>query len=238
MIVPAFNEAELIESTFNTIVAALHEPRRCEIVLVDDGSSDATASVMRSLRSAATTSVVVVVERTSNGGMGQALASGFEAATGRLLTWIPGDGEYDIGEILLGLAELETNDIVLVRRSTRNQASRNFVSSVMYGLIRALFRFDARGYCGIFIVATDRWRSMGIQSRDVFFTLEIAIRAAHAKWRIGYINAEWRPRREGRSKVFKLSTVLRNVGELFSFRWALWMDSSKMTSDTAHTTVR
>jgi glycosyltransferase involved in cell wall biosynthesis len=223
VIVPSFNEAELIEETFNTIVAALNEPSRCEIVLVDDGSTDATASIMRSLESRSGVSVTVV-EREYNGGMGQALASGFEAATGRLLTWIPGDGEYDIGEILVGLRGLETDDIVLVRRSTRNQASRNFVSSVMYGLIRVLFRFDARGYCGIFIVPSDRWRSLGVQSRDVFFTLETAIRAAHGRWRIGYVNAEWHPRRAGRSKVFKLSTVLRNVGELFSFRWALWME--------------
>jgi glycosyltransferase involved in cell wall biosynthesis len=231
VIVPSFNEAELIESTFNTIVEALDDPDRCEIVLVDDGSTDATASIMRSIRSTAEIPVVVV-ERECNGGMGQALASGFEAATGRLLTWIPGDGEYEIGEILVGVEALEASDIVLVRRSTRNQASRNFVSSVMYGLIRALFRFDARGYCGIFIVRTDRWRSLGVQSRDVFFTLETAIRAAHRRWRIGYIDAAWHPRRAGRSKVFKPSTVLRNVGELFRFRWALWMESAK-TSDTA-----
>jgi glycosyltransferase involved in cell wall biosynthesis len=223
VIVPSFNEAELIETTFNTIVESLAQPDTCEIVLVDDGSTDDTVSIMRRLASASRISVHVV-ERESNGGMGQALASGFQAASGKLLTWIPGDGEYDIREVLLGLDALESNDIVLVRRNVRNQAGRNVVSSVMYGLIRVLFRFDARGYCGIFVVGSDHWRSLGVRSQDVFFTLETAIRAAHEKWRIGYVNAEWQPRRAGRSKVFKPSTVLRNVGELLSFRWALWRE--------------
>lgn len=223
VIVPAFNEAELIATTFEAIIRSLPDPERSEIVLVDDGSTDDTASIMRGLGGGSPSSVVVV-QRDSNGGMGQALASGFDAATGRTLTWIPGDGEYDIGEIIGGLTALESSDIVLVRRTTRHQASRNFVSAVMYALIRILFGFDARGFCGIFIVDTDRWRSLGVGSRDVFFTLETAIRAAHQNWRISYTDAEWLPRRAGRSKVFKLSTVLRNVGELLSFRWTLWRD--------------
>lgn len=222
VIVPAFNEAESIASTFKTILDSLSQPERCQIVLVDDGSTDRTAIIMREL--AASGQVAAhVVERPTNGGMGQALASGFAAATGDVLTWIPGDGEYELSEVLLGLPQLDSNDIVLVRRTARNQASRNFVSSVMYLLISAMFRFDARGYCGIFIVGRDRWESLAVQSRDVFFTLEVAIRASSKKWRIGQVDAEWRPRRAGRSKVFRPTTVLRNVGELFRFRWSLWM---------------
>lgn len=221
VIIPAFNEEKLIEATFRTIVDSLDDPARCEIVLVDDGSADSTGAIMKRLASSASTSVTVV-ERDTNGGMGQALASGFAVARGSILTWIPGDGEYDIGEVLAGLGALESNDIVLVRRTTRNQSGRNAVSTVMYALIRTLFRFDANGYCGIFLISRERWESMTIGSRDVFFTLEVAIRAAHRRWRIGEVTAEWRPRRAGRSKVFKPSTVLRNVAELFKFRWVLW----------------
>ena len=87
--------------------------------------------------------------------MGQALASGLEAATGDVITWIPGDGEYDLGEVLAGLDELRTADIVLVRRNSRGQVGRNIVSSIMYGLIRVLFRFDARGTAASFSSTTN-----------------------------------------------------------------------------------
>ena len=39
---------------------------------------------------------------------------------------------------------LEHCDIVLVKRNSRGELGRNFVSSIMYGLIRVLFRFDVR----------------------------------------------------------------------------------------------
>jgi hypothetical protein len=61
-----------------------------------------------------------------------------------------------------------------------------------------------------------------IRSGDVFFTLEVALRARHAGWKISYVTAEWRPRRAGRSKVFRPTVMLRNVIELFRFRIALW----------------
>ena len=93
----------------------------------------------------------------------------------------------------------------------------------MYGLIRVLFGFNASGYCGIFVISRDRWQQLAIRSRDVFFTLEVALRARHAGWNIGYVTAEWRPRRAGRSKVFRPTVMLRNVIELVRFRVALWM---------------
>ena len=103
-----------------------------------------------------------------------------------LLTWIPGDGEYDLDEILAELDLLGSSDIVLFRRNVRDQLGRNVVSSLMYSLIRVLFRFNARGYCGIFLIGRTRWESLEIGSRDVFFTLEVAIRAACRDWRIAY----------------------------------------------------
>ena len=81
VVVPSYNEAESLAATFDSIVAALPDPAASEIVLVDDGSTDATAAIMRELADSGRAQVCVV-ERTANGGMGQALASGFAEATG------------------------------------------------------------------------------------------------------------------------------------------------------------
>ena len=224
VVIPAFNEAESLVDTVAAVVAALPDPKTAQLVLVNDGSSDGTITVMRSIAADCVTAVLIV-DRPVNGGMGQALASGFSAATGHVLTWIPGDGEYDLSEVLVGLPLLEgpdaAADVVLVRRITRGQLGRNIVSTVMYGLIRVMFGFDARGYCGIFVISQRRWQELAVASRDVFFTLEVALRSRDARWNIAFVAAEWRPRRAGRSKVFNVRTILRNVGELFSFRWRL-----------------
>ncbi len=221
VIVPAYNEADSLRSTINAVLAALDNPSNVELVLVNDGSTDRTQEVMEDIASSCTASVVIVDRRT-NGGLGAALASGFERATGDLLTWIPGDGEYELAEVMQGASLLDDHEIVLVRRTSRGQRGRNLLSSAMYLLIRILFGFDAHGYCGIFLVRRDDWTTLTISSRDVFFTLEVAIRARQAGWRAAYHQAEWQPRRSGRSKVFNVRTVLRNVIELFAFRWRLW----------------
>lgn len=221
VIVPAYNEADSLPSTIEAVVAALDDPATAELVLVNDGSTDRTHAVMAEI-AASCPATVVIVDRPTNGGLGAALASGFERATGAVMTWIPGDGEYELAEVMQGAALLDDHEIVLVRRISRGQLGRNLLSSTMYLLIRILFGFNARGYCGIFIVRRERWQMLTIASRDVFFTLEVAIRARQAGWREAYHQAEWLPRRSGRSKVFNISTVLRNVVELFAFRWRLW----------------
>ena len=221
VVIPAFNEQESLEATVKAVVAALPDPARSELVIVNDGSTDQTLEVAASIAEGCV-AAVAVVDRRTNGGMGQALASGFARATGDVITWIPGDGEYDLDEVLVGLENLGSSDIVLVRRNSRGQVGRNIVSSIMYGLIRVLFGFNATGYCGIFVISRERWQQLTIRSGDVFFTLEVALRARHAGWKISYVTAEWRPRRAGRSKVFRPTVMLRNVIELFRFRIALW----------------
>jgi glycosyltransferase involved in cell wall biosynthesis len=223
VVIPAYNEQESLEATVKAVVAALPDPGRSQLVIVDDGSSDQTLALAHTIV-ASCPAAVVVVDRATNGGMGQALASGLERATGDVITWIPGDGEYDLGEVLVGLDVLRQSDIVLVRRNSRGQLGRNIVSTIMYGLIRVLFGFDARRYCGIFVISRTRWQELTIQSRDVFFTLEVSLRARHRGWKVGYVTAEWRPRRAGRSKVFRPSVLLRNLLELLRFRVALWFD--------------
>lgn len=221
VVIPAYNEHESLESTVKAVVAALADPMGSELIIVNDGSTDQTLAVANTIAESCAARVVVV-DRATNGGMGQALASGLERATGDVITWIPGDGEYDLGEVLVGLDQLPHTDIVLVKRNSRGQVGRNIVSTIMYGLIRVLFRFDARGYCGIFLISRSRWQELTITSNDVFFTLEVALRARSSGWKVSYVTAEWRPRRAGRSKVFRPTVMLRNLFELLSFRVKLW----------------
>ena len=162
VVIPAYNEQDSLGETVDAIIGAVPDPGRCELVIVNDGSTDKTLAVANDI-AAKCAARVVVVDRPTNGGMGQALASGFERVTGEAITWIPGDGEYDLGEVLVGLDKLAGCDIVLVNRIARGQLGRNIVSTIMYGLIRVLFGFDAHGYCGIFVISNTRWQELTIR---------------------------------------------------------------------------
>ena len=79
-VLPAFNEEENITKAVQSAVAV--ETRWCagfEVIVVDDGSSDRTAELVRGI--AARNPEVRLVQHTHHMGYGHALRSGFSAAT-------------------------------------------------------------------------------------------------------------------------------------------------------------
>ena len=93
---PAFNDAlslpSLLERTFETLrrIALDYE------VVVNDGSTDATAEVLEEL-SQTYAPLLRVVTHPRNLGYGAALRSGFAAATKDYIFYTDGDGQYDPG---------------------------------------------------------------------------------------------------------------------------------------------
>ena len=68
-----------------------------EIIVVNDGSRDESASVLAAL--AKQVPRLRVVHHLINRGYGAALRSGFEHATKDLVFYTDGDGQYDVNEI-------------------------------------------------------------------------------------------------------------------------------------------
>jgi polyisoprenyl-phosphate glycosyltransferase len=79
IVIPAFNEELNILPVFSAIRSSLPEDI-CEIIFVDDGSSDATAEAIRNLR--ARESLVRLIRFGRNFGQQSALLAGMEAARG------------------------------------------------------------------------------------------------------------------------------------------------------------
>lgn len=86
IVVPAWNEATRIEKSLRSILAQTCQD--FELIVVDDGSSDETAEVARSILSGRPWTQVI---QKSNGGTGSALNQGFALARGNYLTWWSAD---------------------------------------------------------------------------------------------------------------------------------------------------
>lgn len=84
IIVPAYNEAESISDALRTILASNYPVT--EVIVVDDGSSDGTADVARSLASGR----VRVIEQ-ANAGKASALNRGVRAAVGEIVVCVDAD---------------------------------------------------------------------------------------------------------------------------------------------------
>lgn len=90
IVVPVFNEAEVLPAFYDRLGAAIAGlPCELEILFVDDGSRDATASILEGL--AARDSRVKVLSLTRNFGHQAALSAGLDHATGDAVVLIDAD---------------------------------------------------------------------------------------------------------------------------------------------------
>ena len=137
IVVPLYNEAESLPSLMDQLLAALRPlGRSFELVLVDDGSSDDTAAVLRHL--AAQTPELVAVLLRRNYGQTPAMSAGFDASRGALIVTLDGDLQNDPADIPLLLDRLEQGfDLVSGWRHQRQDPamSRKLPSRVANRLI-------------------------------------------------------------------------------------------------------
>ena len=98
VLVPAKDEADnLGEFVRQAREALLPLPYTCEVVIVDDGSADATADVLRDLM--AKHPFLRVVTHRSQRGIADALRSRADHARGRVLVFYPADLQYRPADI-------------------------------------------------------------------------------------------------------------------------------------------
>ena len=113
IVIPAFNEAQAI----GPLVAALRAAAPWhQIIVVDDGSGDATAE--RAREAGAT-----VVQHPYNKGNGAAVKTGIRTATGDYVLIIDGDGQHRAADAPRIVSKLGDYDLVIGARSTGTQVN-------------------------------------------------------------------------------------------------------------------
>ncbi len=94
VLMPVFNERYLVSASVERVLAFRDERvRHLELVIVDDGSTDGTTDVLRSLAGSHDSIRLIVQEK--NQGKGAAIRTAIEAATGDIAVVQDADLEYD-----------------------------------------------------------------------------------------------------------------------------------------------
>jgi glycosyltransferase involved in cell wall biosynthesis len=138
VLVPAKDEAENLPDLVRQMGEALQPlPYPCEVVVVDDGSRDATAEVLGRL--ASQHPFLKIVTHRSQRGIADALRSGADAAAGRVLVFWPADLQYLPADIPGLVAPIEAGEADIVTGSKQGHYDKRFVSWVYNGLCRWLF---------------------------------------------------------------------------------------------------
>jgi glycosyltransferase involved in cell wall biosynthesis len=123
IVVPAFNE----EDAIGTVVTALRAADAWhEILVIDDGSSDATADRARDAGAR-------VIRHPYNKGNGAAVKTGIRHATGEYILIVDGDGQHKPEDARRLVSRLGEYDLVIGARSGSTQATstRRFGNSAL-----------------------------------------------------------------------------------------------------------
>lgn len=108
LVIPCYNESDNLPLLVDRCAVVFQERDDVEVVLVDNGSTDASPEILPGLLEPHDFIRSVRVEE--NQGYGHGILTGLRAAKGEILAWTHADLQTDPNDALVGLARFEASD--------------------------------------------------------------------------------------------------------------------------------
>jgi dolichol-phosphate mannosyltransferase len=210
IIIPAYNEAENIIDTLDNVTRAL-EPLavRHEILVIDDGSTDATAALVTSNLNRFPAVRLLVNER--NMGFGWSYRRGVDAAALDHIVMVHGDnawGRATLREFFSRVGEADvivgyTRDMWSTRTKTRTLISKAYTL-----VVNLITRRRLKYYNGLQIHPASVLKSLRIQSSGYGFQSEVLVKSLRRARTVIEVPMDLIEREKGESKAFRLKNVV------------------------------
>lgn len=203
IVLPAYDEEDNIEKATRDALAVGDEffGGDCEVLVIDDGSTDRTAEIVRGV--AAEDPRVRLVSHPTNLGYGRAIANGYAAATKDLVFFTDADNQFDMRELREVTPKIDTADAVFGFRVYRYDSVLRCILSWGYNrLVRVLFRVKVRDVdCSFKLLRREVVEALELECDDFFIDTEIVARTARAGFRVVEAGVRHYPRTAGRTTV-------------------------------------
>jgi len=225
LVIPAYNEEELIEHAIKTSADFLSGiASDYEIIIVNDASSDRTGQIVD--RYTQLNPKVKPIHNKDNLGSGRSLFIGLKKARYDFILTNFVDLPFDVKELPGALALLEKSniDFVVVTRRNRkaNSIYRKITSLANYWLIRILFNLKAGDFQFVQVYKKKVIDAINIRSKGTFASPEIIIRALHEGFKMKEYNTVFHPRMGGNAKYGNPRLILQTIYEIVTF-WYSWL---------------
>ncbi|MHB8883272.1 MAG: glycosyltransferase family 2 protein [Thermodesulfovibrionales bacterium] len=219
VVVPLYNEEENIDDLHARLTSSLSAlPHEYELILVDDGSTDATPSLLEKVRTADPRVKVINFRR--NFGQTAAFAAGFDHAVGEVIITMDGDLQNDPDDIPKLLELIKDNDIVSGWRKQRKDPfiSRKLPSKIANWIISRVTGVPLHDYgCSL-----KAYRKNVVKNLRLYGEMHRFIPAV-AKWygvRVAEVETRHYPRMKGVSK-YGISRTIRVILDLITVKFLL-----------------
>lgn len=212
VVVPLYNEEDNVVAMQTELAAAL-EGLDYEIVLVDDGSKDATVSRVQA------SDRVRLICFEKNAGQSAAMHAGIHAARGAVIVTIDGDLQNDPKDIPALVKKLDEGfDLACGYRAKRKDTAFKRLQSRIANFVRSRFVGDGVRDTGCTLKAMRR------ECREALLPFNgmhrfIPALIANMGWRVTEMPVNHRPRVAGVSKYGFGNRALRATMDMFGVRW-------------------
>jgi glycosyltransferase involved in cell wall biosynthesis len=229
VVMPAFNEAEILDSSVRTVVDGMRaRGAQFEVLIVENGSTDATLAIAKDL---ADELGEVRVEHRDEADYGRALQAGLLAALGDAVVNFDTD-YFDLDFLDAAVEQVLAPDGPAIVVGSKRAAGatderdplRKLATRVFSTILRVVFGLrvsDTHGVKAMRRAAVEPYARECRFGQDLFDT-ELILRVERAGLRTAEIPVEVRELRPARSSF--LSRVPRTLRGLCKLRWALWRE--------------
>jgi glycosyltransferase involved in cell wall biosynthesis len=189
-----------------------------EILVIDDGSQDDSAMVVR--RAAQREPRIRLLSHPRNLGYGAALRTGFSAARGDVVFYTDSDLPVELSEVARALPLLNDADLVIGYRVRRYDTPRRAVYSKVYNLLmRVLFGVSVRDVNFSFkLVRRRALDAIQLSAATVFIDGQLLAEAVRGGFRIAELPIEYTPRRVGTSSFDSVRSAWVTLVEMLRYR--------------------
>lgn len=226
-VLPAFNEEAVIVDTVMRTRKALQESRSpdYEVVVVDDGSTDTTASLVADLQ--AEDPCIRRVSHEENRGYGAALKTGFDAARMGAVWLMDSDGQFDPADLSLLLHKYEPTTAVFgYRKNRQDSLMRRANHAAFFTVVRATFGHTTRDVnCAFKLFPAELGRDL--HSDGAMISTELVIRTRQRGYSIVEVGVPHYPRTAGQATGANPRVVVRAFAELWEMRRGRWRDNTE-----------
>jgi glycosyltransferase involved in cell wall biosynthesis len=237
---PAYNDSGTIASmVIRAVKAASELTPDYEVIVVNDGSSDATPEIVDEL--ARTYPRVRAVHHSTNRGYGGALQTGFRSATKELIFYTDGDAQYDPAELALLWAQLTADaDLVNGYKISRSDPLHRIVIGRLYHyIVSMMFGLTVRDVdCDFRLMRRAIFERINLEKTSGVICLEMMKKITDGRFRIVEVPVHHYHRAFGKSQFFNVRRICKTGVDVLRLWFELVVRRKHLRSDVTPLVVR
>jgi len=220
---PAYNDSGTIASmVIRAVQTASALTPDYEVIVVNDGSSDATPAIIDEL--ARTYPHVRAVHHPRNRGYGGALQTGFRSATKDLIFYTDGDAQYDPSELAVLWERLSADaDMVNGYKISRSDPlHRIVIGRIYHHIVKTLFGLTVRDVdCDFRLMRRTIFERINLEKSSGVICLEMMKKITDAGFRIAEVPVHHYHRAFGKSQFFNFRRIAKTAVDVLRLWFAL-----------------